>query len=398
MFHLYTQKTSNEAQFFPYFYFQFYQFQAVSGSRSFSLFPPFPLPFYIFTRKDLFLHWLCKSGHFRVNQDLKRAGWHEVCIKEWYVDKWQRHGLCGNKNTLGDIFVRGPHFTASKMQKHQELRLLSLSHDCRSRSVCTLLPTHWIVFSFLLLYQKLSKCNAVDEKMGFSVASGLAENPYIEAKLFTIKVIWLANGLISQTREKMVVLSQAGFMGRFFSPCIKIVIVVVYLDSIIPNSVKPNKTLQAGSSFGINQCVSPESNVVGQMYEDPVALATHFQSQEILLQFSEVISCTTQGTRTTLLVCGRGRDRPNPLVFPCPVSQPSTVGKDCLFDPSIQLMPVVDSSLSFLFLETMWFYHADTELCFPCLKLELDAEQSKSERWVEERQCNDRMFHMPLNF
>lgn len=175
MFHLWAQKTSNEVQFFPYFYF--YQFQAVSNERSFSFLLPLPSPPTFLTRKDLFLHWLCKSGHFRVNQDLKGAGWHEVCIKEWYVDKWQRHGLCGNKNTLGDIFVRGPHFTASKMQKHQELRLLSLSHDCRSRSVCTLLPTHWTVFSFLLQYQKLSRCSTDGEKMGFSVASGLTEHP-----------------------------------------------------------------------------------------------------------------------------------------------------------------------------------------------------------------------------
>lgn len=146
-------------------------------SSSLFLSPPLPSPSTFLTGRDLFLHWLCKSGHFRVNQDLKRAGWHEVCIKEWYVDKWQRHGFCGNKNTLGDIFVRGPHFTASKMQKHQEIRLLSLNHDCRSRSVCTLLPTHWIEFSFLLAHQKLSTCNAGGENLGFSLAPGLAGHP-----------------------------------------------------------------------------------------------------------------------------------------------------------------------------------------------------------------------------
>jgi len=126
-----------------------------------------------------------------------------------------------------------------------------------------------------------------------------------------------------------------------------------YLDSIVSNSVKPNKTLQDGASIGINQCVSPECNVVGQLYEDPAVLATHFESQKILLHFSQLISCTTQGTCTALLVRGRGRDCLNPLVFSCPVFQPFAVGKDCLFDPSIQLMPVVDSRLSFLFLETM---------------------------------------------
>lgn len=178
---------------------------SVPSSKQFEVFlplhslPPLPSPSTFLTRRDLFLHWLCKSGHFRVNQDLKRAGWHEVCIKEWYVDKWQRHGFCGNKNTLGDIFVRGPHFTASKMQKHQEIRLLSLNHDCRSRSVCTLLPTHWIKFSFHLAHQKLSTCNAGDENLGFSIVSGLAGHPsqnrsqtLHQREPFVFPIVWLA--------------------------------------------------------------------------------------------------------------------------------------------------------------------------------------------------------------
>lgn len=139
--------------------------------------------------------------------------------------------------------------------------------------------------------------------------------------------------------------------------------------------------------------------VAGQVHEDPGVLAAPFQSQKVLLQLSLLTSLVTRGTCTALLAHGRGRDCLTSLVFLCPVSQPSAVGKDCLFDPSIQLKPVVDSSLSPLFfLETMWFYHAATEIRCPCLKLELDAEESKSERWAEERQCNDRMFHMPLNF
>lgn len=94
--------------------------------------------------------------------------------------------------------------------------------------------------------------------------------------------------------------------------------------------------------------------VAGQVHEDPGVLAAPFQSQKILLQLSLLTSLVTRGTCTALLAHGRGRDCLTSLVLLCPVSQPSAVGKDCLFDPSIQLKPVVDSSLSPLFfLETM---------------------------------------------
>lgn len=35
-----------------------------------------------------------------------RAGEHEVSIN-WRANKWHKHGLCGNKNTLHSIYVRG---------------------------------------------------------------------------------------------------------------------------------------------------------------------------------------------------------------------------------------------------------------------------------------------------
>lgn len=51
-----------------------------------------------------------------------------------------------------------------------------------------------------------------------------------------------------------MMLSQSGFMEIFFFPlCVKTV--VVYLDSIISNSVKSHKTLQTEASVGINQRV-----------------------------------------------------------------------------------------------------------------------------------------------
>lgn len=136
--------------FFP-FYFSFSPTPNFSSSGSLFLSST------TLSKKGLFFPpQLCKSAHLRVKQNLQRAGCHEVSIKEWYVDKWQRHGLCDNKNTLGDIYVRGPHFTASKMQKHQELRSLSVWEMIAGADQCApLFLVYQTLPSIPLTYQTL---------------------------------------------------------------------------------------------------------------------------------------------------------------------------------------------------------------------------------------------------
>jgi len=142
--------------------------------------------------------------------------------------------------------------------------------------------------------------------------------PNVKPRFSLRKVVWLNGGLACQNREKMLVLSQSGFMERFvFS-----VLTVTAFYSVDSNPVKPRKTLQGGEPADMKQCVPTEVNVLGQQGEDPVVQATSFQSQEILLQSPQLISCVTQGPCTALLAHGSGRDCLTPLVLPCSVPSP----------------------------------------------------------------------------